>query len=159
MGNYLLAKDTVNGAKGEVIINRSGKNYHVASMQNIRTDADIQTTDMKVIGTTIIQDKPTGVKLTAKGNIYYGSDPFREMVLNYIKKGISEEFTVQITNDDPSTSLGSQVMAYYGCHLTGQIPLSILDDNEAMLNYDFNFAYTDVEMLQSFNEPSTYGND
>ena len=52
------------------------------------------------------------------------------------------EFDIQITNQDPTTSVGSQVMAYYGCHLTGEIPISILDSEESMLNYDFNFAWT-----------------
>ena len=49
-------------------------------------------------------------------------------------------------------------MAYYGCTLTGEIPLSILDDQEAMLNYDFNFTYTDVARLQAFNDPARLGN-
>lgn len=156
---YLLAKNTINGAKGTVVITLDGKNYVIAGMQNIRIDADIQSSDMKCIGTTKVQDKQTGVKLTGKGNIYYGSDLFTNMVLDYIKTGKTTEFTVQVTNDDPSADIGTQAMAYYGCHLTGQIPLSILDDNEAMLNYDFNFACTDVEKLQSFRAPSSYGND
>ena len=54
---------------------------------------------------------------------------------------------------------GSQVMAYYGCTLTGTIPLSILDDEESMLNYDFNFAYTDVQRLQAFNDPAQLGSN
>ena len=67
------------------------------------------------------------------------------------------QFDIQITNSDPATSIGSQIMAYYGCTLTGTIPLSILNDEEAMLNYDFNFAYTDVARLQAFSDPSKLG--
>ena len=63
----------------------------------------------------------------------------------------------QINNSDPSTSVGNQVAAYYGCHLTGDIPLSILDDEQAMLRYDFNFAYTRVAMIQKFTEPTNVG--
>lgn len=65
-----------------------------------------------------------------------------DMVLNYIQNGVTEYFDIQINNTDPSTSVGSQIGAYYGCHLTGDIPLSILNDEESMLNYDFNFAYS-----------------
>jgi len=50
-------------------------------------------------------------------------------------------------------------MAYYGCHLTGDIPLSILDSEESMLNYDFNFAWTKAEQLQRFNDPIKLGSD
>ena len=156
---YLLSKDTVSGASGKVIFTVDGKNVEVAGMRNITTNAEIQSTDMRVIGTKRIQDKPNGAKLTGKGNIYYGSNLFTDMVLDYINRGIIREFTVQIINDDPATSLGSQDMAYYGCHLTGTIPLSILDSEEAMMNYDFNFAWTRVSRLRSFNDPEQLGGD
>lgn len=156
--SYLLAKDTVNGAEGSVVITRGSRNYVVAGMRNIRPAGNIQSGKMRVIGTRIVQDKPNGVELTGKGNIYYGFDMFRDMVLNYINNGVLEEFGIQITNSDKaSATLGSQVMAYYGCHLTGEIPLSILDSEESMMNFDFNFAYTRVQMIQSFNEPAQLG--
>lgn len=156
--SYLLAKDTVNGAEGKVFITRDGKNIEVACMRNITTNAEIQSNDMRVIGTRTIQNKNNGAKLTGTGNIYYGTNLFTDMVLQYIQTGIMPEFDIQLTNDDPATSIGSQVMAYYGCTLTGTIPLSILNDEEAMLNYDFNFAYTRVARLKSFNDPTQLGN-
>lgn len=154
---YLLAQDTVNGAEGKVFITRDGKNIEVAGMRNITTNAEIQNEDMRVIGTRKIQSKSNGAKLTGTGNIYYGSNLFTDMVLEYINTGKMPQFDIQITNSDPSTSIGSQIMAYYGCTLTGTIPLSILNDEEAMLNYDFNFAYTDVARLQAFSDPSKLG--
>lgn len=48
-------------------------------------------------------------------------------------------------------------MAYYGCTLTGTVPLSILNDEEAMLSYDFNFSYTRVARLQAFQDPAKLG--
>lgn len=155
--NYLLAKDTVNGAEGSVVITQDGINTVVAGMRNIKTNAEIQSSDMRVIGTRIIQNKSNGAKLTGTGNIYYGSPIFTNMVLQYIKTGVMPQFDIQITNNDPTTSVGSQVMAYYNCTLTGTIPLSILDDEEAMLNYDFNFAYTSVAQLSAFTDPATLG--
>lgn len=156
--SYLLAKDTVNGAEGKIFVTRNGKNIEVACMRNITTNAEIQSNDMRVIGTRTIQNKNNGAKLTGTGNIYYGSNLFTDMVLEYIQTGVMPEFDIQITNSDPTTSIGSQVMAYYGCTLTGTIPLSILNDEEAMLNYDFNFAYTKVARLQAFNDPTQLGN-
>ena len=68
------------------------------------------------------------------------------------------QFDIQITNNDPTTTIGQQTMAYYGCQLTGTIPLSILNDEEAMLNYDFNFTYTRVARLSKFKDPTVLGN-
>lgn len=157
MSDYLLARDTVNGAEGSIVITVGGKNKVIAGMKNIKTVADIQSDQMRVIGTRKIQSKPNGAELKGTGNIYYGSNTFTDMVLEYIHTGVMPEFAIQITNNDRATSLGSQVMAYYGCTLIGEIPLSVLDDEEAMLNYDFEFAYTDVQRLQKFNEPARLG--
>ena len=71
---YLLAKDTLNGAEGSIVVTRDGKNYVVAGMRNITTNAEMQSNDMRVIGTRTIQDKPNGAKLTGTGNIYYGTN-------------------------------------------------------------------------------------
>lgn len=155
---YLLARDTVNGAEGRIFVTLDGKNYEVACMRNITTNAEIQSDDMRVIGTRTIQDKPNGAKLTGTGNIYYGTNLWTDIVLKYIQTGVMTEFDIQLTNNDPTTTIGSQVVAYYGCHLTGTIPLSILNDEEAMLNYDFSFAWTRCARLQSFNDPEQLGN-
>ena len=158
--SYLLARDTVNGAEGTVFVTRNGQNVEVVGMKNIQTMASLQSTDMRTIGTRTIQDKPNGAKQTGKGNVYYGSNGsnmFRDMVLNYIQNGVTEYFDIQINNSDPSTSVGNQIGAYYGCHLTGAIPLSILDDEQAMLSYDFNFAYTRVAMIPNFPDHTNVG--
>lgn len=156
--SYLLAKDTVNGAEGKIFVTIDGRNIEVACMRNIITNAEIQSNDMRVIGTRTIQNKNNGAKLIGTGNIYYGTNIWTDMVLQYIQTGVMPEFDLQITNNDPTTSINTQSMAYYGCTLTGTIPLSILNSEEAMLNYDFNFAYTRVARLQSFNDPVQLGN-
>lgn len=154
---YLLAKDTVNGAEGKVIVTRSGQNYEAAFLRNIRVTANIQTEDMRVIGIRSIQKKANGVEQTGTANCYYGYDLWRDMVLEYINTGIMPEFDIQITNSDPATTIGTEVTAYYGCYLTGEIPLSMLDSESSMMNFDFNFTYTRVQRLQDFSAPAQLG--
>lgn len=108
-----------------------------------------------------MQKKANGVTQTGTGNVYFGSNGsnlFTDMLLQYINTGVMETFDITITNNDPTASVGDQVMGYYGCMLTGEIPLSILNDDEAMLNYDFNFSYTKVNRLKAFSDPVNLGN-
>ena len=79
--SFLLAKDTVNGAEGKVFVSIDGQQTEVAGMRNIKTTASLQSSDMRVIGTRKIQEKPNGAKLYGTGNIYYGSNIFTDMVL------------------------------------------------------------------------------
>lgn len=74
-------------------------------MKNITTNAEIQSNDMRVIGTRSIQNKNNGVKQTGTGNIYYGSNLFTDMVLEYINTGVMPQFDIQITNSDPTPPL------------------------------------------------------
>lgn len=160
--SYLMAQDTLNGAEGKITITRNGRILEVCGMRNIKALAGIQTADMRTIGTRKIQAKANGVKQTGSGNVYFGSNSsnlFTDMVLNYINNGIQDEFDITITNEDPTSSVGAQVMGYYGCVLTGDIPLSILDDEQAMLNYDFNFSYTRVNRLEAFSDPANLGSN
>lgn len=157
MSTFLLAKDTLNGAEGAVVVTQNGQNYVEAGMRNITANVEIQSEDMRVIGTRVIQDKSNGAKQTGTANCYYGSDIWRQMVLQYIQTGNMPDFDIQITNSDPTTTLGTQTLVLYGCHLTGTIPLAILNSEETMLNYDFNFAWTRAALLQSFNPPAQLG--
>ena len=157
--SFLLARDTVNGAEGQAFITRNGKNEYLVGLRNITTTAEIQSNDMRVVGTRKTQNKNSGVKLSGTGNIYYGSTPlFNDMILEYIQTGIMPSFSIQIINDDPTVSVGRQNMVYYDCELTGTIPLSILNDEEAMLNFDFSFSVGSVGRLESFVDPAQLGN-
>ena len=148
---YLLAQDTLNGAEGKITVTRDGSITEICGMKNIKT----------VAGTRTVQKKANGVTQTGTGNVYFGSNGsnlFTDMLLQYINTGVMETFDITITNNDPTASVGDQVMGYYGCMLTGEIPLSILNDDEAMLNYDFNFSYTKVNRLKAFSDPVNLGN-
>ena len=50
MAEHLLARDTVNGAEGSVVITMGGRNVVIAGMRNIRTVANIQSQDMHPAG-------------------------------------------------------------------------------------------------------------
>ena len=101
--------------------------------------------------------KAQTVALSFSMTIYKCTEIFDKVVEDFIKTGVMPEFGIQLTNSDPANTIGSQVMAYYGCTLTGTIPMSILNDEEAMLNYDFNFAYTRVAFLERFTAPAQLG--
>mgnify|MGYP000432369534 CR=1 FL=1 len=161
---YLLAQDTPETGcpKAKITVTPvMAASQRSAAMKNIKTVAGIQTSDMKTIGTRTVQKKANGVTQTGTGNVYFGSNGsnlFTDMLLQYINTGVMETFDITITNNDPTASVGDQVMGYYGCMLTGEIPLSILNDDEAMLNYDFNFSYTKVNRLKAFSDPVNLGN-
>lgn len=154
--SFLLERDALNGKQGKAFLTVDGENQELFSVKKVQTDVEYQKSDMKVVGTTTVQQKTTGAKKTGTMTIYYGTPAFIQMAQEYEKNGKVVYFDLQITNDDPATSVGSQTVVYYGCSLD-KIPLSILDADADFLEEEVSFSYTSFEVLDSFTQPSSLG--
>ena len=155
--SYLLERDTLNGAAGKAVLIRDGQVQELFGAKNVKTQAEITSSDMKVVGTKRTQQKPGAVKQTGTMTVYYGTPLFLEMMAEYVRNGSIPYFNLQTTNDDPTATVGAQVVAYYNCKLTGTVPLSILDAEADMLTMDLSFSYEDFEVLSSFRAPTETG--
>lgn len=157
--SFLLAQDTVHGAAGKAFITVDGQVRELFGAKKINAKANISATDMKVIGTKRVQSKSGGVKMTGTGTMYYVTSEFTKMAEKYAHTGMMPRFSMQLTNDDKASSIGVQTVALYGCELTGDIPIAILDDSADMLTFDFSFSFEDFEILSEFNTPEELGSE
>lgn len=153
---FLLERDALNGKSGSAFMTINGQNREIFQMKKFQSDAEFQESDFKVVGTTLVQKKTTGVSLTGSMTIYYGSPYFLQMLQTYLKTGKLPYFTLQITNDDPGTSVGKQTVALYNCKLS-KVPVALLDADTDWLEEEVTFSYTGVEVLNYFHDPETLG--
>ncbi len=153
---FLLEKDALNGKSGSAFITVDGQNKELFQMKKFNSDAEFQESDFKVVGTTLVQKKTTGVTLSGTMTIYYGSPIFIKLLNDYLKTGKLPYFTLQITNEDPSTSVGKQIVALYNCKLA-KVPVAMLDADSDFLEEEVSFSYTGLEVLNYFNDPATLG--
>ena len=158
--SYILAKDALNGKQGKAFITLhkdTGDEIHeLFSAKKVNAKVDYQKVDFKVIGTTSIQKKTTGASKTGTMTIYFGTPLFTEMAREYEANGKVLYFDMQVTNEDPSASVGKQTIAYYDCSLDS-IPLSILDADADFLEQEVGFSYRSFEVLENFTNPATLG--
>jgi hypothetical protein len=103
-----------------------------------------------------VQKKTTGVTLTGTMTVYSGSPLFIKMLNDYLKTGKLPYFTLQITNDDPGTTVGRQTVALYNCKLS-KVPIAMLDADADFLEEEVSFSYTGLEVLNYFNNPTALG--
>jgi len=156
---FLLERDALNGKSGRAFMSIDGRNVELFGLKNFHSNADFQSVDFKVVGTTLVQEKTTGVKLTGTATIYYGTPEFIRLVQNYVKTGKVPYFTFQITNDDPSTSVGVQTVALYNVKLQS-VPLTVLDADVDFLTIDISFSFSSLEILSAFkNSPAQLGSN
>jgi type VI protein secretion system component Hcp len=153
---FLLERDALNGKSGSAFMTVDGQNHELFQLKKLQSDAEFQESDFKVVGTTLVQKKTTGVTLTGSMTIYYGSPLFIKLLNEYLKTGKLPYFTLQITNDDPGTTVGKQIVALYNCKLS-KVPVAMLDADTDWLEEEVSFSYTGIEVLNYFNDPSALG--
>ena len=153
---YLLERDAINGKEGRAICTINGRQIEMFGMKKVQIDYDLQEADFKVVGTRLVQKKTTGITLTGSMSIYYGTPEFKDLVLSYMKSGELPYFTMQITNDDPSSTVGIQTIALYNVKLQKGV-LALLDADSDFLTEDVSFSFTGFEIISAFNSPLNLG--
>lgn len=149
--SFLLERDALNGKQGSAFMTIDGQNIEMFNMKKFQSDAEFQETDFKVVGTTLVQKKTTGVTLTGTMTIYYGTPHFLRLLQEYLKTGRLPYFTLQITNDDPATSVGTQTVVLYNVKLQ-KLPVAMLNADADFLEMEVGFSYTNIEVLNYFND-------
>ena len=97
------------------------------------------------------------MKYSGTATVYYGTPAFLKILTEYKKTGRFPTIKFQITNDDPSSSMGAQTIGVYNVLLT-KIPIIRLDDSAESLQEDISFTFNDFEVLKWFNDqPSQLG--
>lgn len=156
--SFLLERDALNGKAGKAFAVINNKNVEMFGLKKFQSDAEFQTADFTVVGTSVVQKKVKGVSLTGSATVYYGTPVFLDMLQTYLKTGELPYFTFLITNDDKSTSVGSQTVALYNVKLD-KLPIAYLDDSVDFLTMDITFSFTGMEVLQAFKAaPAQLGN-
>ena len=153
---YLLERDAVNGKEGRAVATINGKQVELFSLKNLKLESTVDKTDFKIVGTRITQKKVTGVQFSGSMQIVYGSPHFKQMVKEYCVTGRLPYFNIQVSNTDPSVTIGSQTIVVYNCLIDGS-NLAQLDADADVLTEDINFTYTHFEILEAFHSPEQLG--
>lgn len=153
---FLLERNALNGKSGSGFMTIDGENHEMFGLKKFQSNAEFQESDFKVVGTTLVQKKTTGVSLSGSMTIYYGSPYFLRLLQEYLRTGKLPYFTIQITNDDPTTSVGTQTVVFYNVKLQ-KLPVAMLDADSDFLEMEVGFSYTGIEVLNWFNDPTQLG--
>jgi hypothetical protein len=73
----------------------------------------------------------------------------RKWAYNYQKTGRLEPFEIQVTNEDPSSSVGRQTIVLVGC-LLDSLNLAMFNADDAVLDEELSGTFEDWEMPEEF---------
>lgn len=146
----LQAEDAVNGREGKAVIEINGKVVELMELANITATIEKNKTEFKAMGTRNTQNKTIGWTGTGSANVRYVSSMFGKMIEKYVKTGVDTYFTIVVTNEDPGSNTGKQIVQLLGCNLDS-LDVTKLDIDTEILDQDINFTFDDMNILQEFN--------
>ena len=146
------AKDAISGKLGEAwLTTKDGE--RLLLMQLIKIEASIEKTktEVPILGRTGKGNKSTGWSGSGSATIHYVTSRFRKMLLDFKNTGQDTYFDLQLTNEDPTSSVGRQTVVLKDCNLDGGI-LAKLDTEADYLDEEISFTFEDFEMPEKFTE-------
>ena len=143
------AKDAVSASLAECFVTIEGNRYNF--MQAINLEASIEKTksEIPILGRTGKGNKTTGWEGSGSATFHYNTSIFREQLYRYKETGQDVYFDIQITNEDPTSSVGRQTILMKDCNVDGGI-LAKFDADAEYLDEDLDFTFEDWEMPEQF---------
>ncbi|MGM9543593.1 MAG: phage tail tube protein [Romboutsia timonensis] len=152
----LRASDIPAGSEATAYIEIDGKVEEFFYAKSIEANAELNKSEVKVMGKRGVQNKATGWTGSGSMTIYYITTIFRNMLLKYAKEGILPAFKLVITNEDKGTTIGKQTVVLYDC-VIDSVNLAKFDVESDALDEDMDFTFSDFDILDSFGNPIYQG--
>ncbi|MBY0014054.1 phage tail tube protein [Paenibacillus typhae] len=150
---FLKASDTLSGQEGRAYAKIGSQVEEMFYVKTLEATVEKQKAEVKTLGRRGVQHKATGWSGSGTMTIFYMTSRFRQMMLEYMKTGVDQYFDIEVTNEDPSSSVGAQRIILKGVNLDSVIMASLDTESDA-LEEEVSFTFEDVELAQSFNAPA-----
>jgi len=150
MANTMNAKDAVSASLAECFITIDGNRYNFMQAINLEAQFEKTKSEIPILGKTGKGNKSTGWKGTGSATFHYNTSIFRELLYRYKETGEDIYFDIQVTNEDPTSSVGRQTVILKDCNIDGGI-LAKFDADADYLEEDMDFTFEDFEIPEKFN--------
>lgn len=150
MANTMNAKDAVSASLAECFVTIDGNRYNFMQAINLEANFDKKKAEVPILGKTGKGNKTTGWSGAGSATFHYNTSVFRELMLRYKNTGEDIYFDIQVTNEDPTSSVGRQTVILKDCNIDGGI-LTKFDADAEYLDEDMDFTFEDFEMPEKFN--------
>lgn len=145
----MKAKDTISASLAECFVTIGTHRYNFMQAIKLEAKFDKTKTEVPILGKTGKGNKATGWKGTGSATFHFNTSIFRKMMLDYKNTGQDTYFEIQITNEDPTSSVGRQTIVLMDCNIDGGI-LAKFDADGDYLDEDMDFTFEDFSMPEAF---------
>lgn len=145
----MRARDGVSGSLAECFVTIGDNRYNFMQAINLEANFEKNKTEIPILGKTAKGNKATSWSGTGSATFHYNTSIFRQMMKQYKDTGEDVYFDIQVTNEDPTSSVGRQTVILKDCNIDGGI-LAKFDTDAEYLDEDMDFTFEDFEMPETF---------
>lgn len=149
MATIMNAKDAVYGSLAECFITVDGNRYNFMSLTEFESKWEVNITEVAILGKVGMGHKSAGGKGTWSGTAHYNQSIFRKIAYDYQKTGVMPYFEIQVTNEDPSSSIGRQTIIHHDC-LCDTFILAKFQAGEELLDEELSGTFESWDMPETF---------
>lgn len=143
------ARDAISASLAECFVTIEGNRYNFMQMINLEAKFEKTKSEVPILGKPGKGNKSTGWKGTGSATMHYNSSIMRELFVRYKETGQDIYFDIQVTNEDPTSTVGRQTVILVDCNLDGGT-LAHFDADAEYLDEDMDFTFEDFQMPEKF---------
>lgn len=147
---FMSAKDAPSGSLAECYITIDGVRYNFMQLYSFESKFNTNVSEVPILGRTSKGHKYTGGSGEWSGTAHYNQSIMRELMYKYQETGEITYFDIQVTNEDPATSVGRQTIILRDCLCDSAI-LAKYDADSANLTEELSGTFERFEMPEKFN--------
>ena len=150
MGKFTMkAKDSISGSMAELYVTIEGNRYNFAQAITFEANFEKSKTEVPVLGRTGKGNKATGWTGSGSMTLHYNTSVMRELAYRYKETGEDIYFDIQITNEDPTSSVGRQTIILEDCNMDSGI-IAKFDADGEYLDEDMDFTFENWKLVEKF---------
>ena len=149
MNQTMNAKDSVSSKFSVFYLTIYNNRYNFMQAINLEANFEKTKSEVPILGKTGSGNKSTGWKGTGSATMHYNSSIMRELMERFKKTGEDVYFDIQVTNEDPTSSVGRQTVILKDCNIDGGV-LAKFDADGEYLDEDIDFTFEDFEIPEKF---------
>ena len=154
MDKFFNAQDAPLGKLAECYVTVGDKRYTAMFAKNVEINMSVDTTEVPRLGTTIKGYRATGASIKGKMTIYKCTEIFDDILEEFKNTGRMPTFDIQVSNYDPSTSIGRSSKIYTGCIIDGDVLLSAAQADGEHIEQEVNFYAQNYSTAEKYTNPS-----
>lgn len=145
------ASDAVYGGLAECYLTIGTRRYNFMSITEFESKWNLNIKDVPILGKVGMGHKAAGGKGTWKGKAHYNQSYMRELADEYQKTGSMPYFEMQVSNEDPTSTVGRQTITHRGC-LCDSFILAKFLAGEDILEEDLSGTFESWDMPEKFKD-------